>query len=171
VVDARYVEDGREVEFVEGAATMAAELEHLDQEPDSVYVPLDRGTLALATGLFCHHRMRRTRVVGVGPAGAMAMVRSVRERRIVVGSEAKTIATALAIRVPVDEIVLPLSDALDDTATVTDDQLMQAQRALAYHEGLRVSASGAAALAAAAVAAPTMQGATVVVPVTSRSIG
>lgn len=171
VVDARYVEDGREVEFVEGAATMAAELEHLDSQPDSVYVPLDRGALALATGLFCHHRMRRTRVVGVGPEGAPAMVRSVRERRVVVGPEAKTVATALAIRVPIDEIVVPLSDALDDTATVTDDQLTRATRALAYHEGLRVSASGAAALAAAAVAAPTMQGASVVVPVTSRTIG
>ena len=171
VVDARYVEDGREVEFVEGSATMAAELESLDPEPDTIFVPLDRGTLALATGLFCHERLRRTRVVGVGPAGALAMVRSVRERRMVVGSEARSIASGLAIRVPIDEIVQPLADAMDDTATVTDDQLNQAVGALACHEGLRVSPSGAAALAAAAVAAPTMQGATVVVPVTSRAVG
>ena len=171
VVNARYVEDGREVEFVEGAATLAAELEHLDPKPDTVFVPLDRGTLALATGLFCQRRLRKTRVIGVGPEGALAMVRSVRERRLVVSPEAKTIATALAIRVPIEELVQPLSDAIDDTATVTDDQLSQAVRALAYHEGLRVSPSGAAALAAAAVAAPTMQGSTVVVLVTSRTIG
>lgn len=171
VVDARYVEDGREIEFVEGAATLAAELEHLDPTPDTVYVPLDRGTLALATGLYCQRRLRQTRVVGVGPEGALAMVRSVRERRLVVSSEAETIATALAIRVPIEEIVQPLSDAVDDTATVTDDQLNQAVRALAYHEGLRVSPSGAAALAAAAVAAPAMPGSTVVVLVTSRTIG
>lgn len=171
VVDARYVEDGREIEFVEGAATMAAELEHLDPKPDTVFVPLDRGTLALATGLYCRRRMRRTRVVGVGPEGALAMVRSVRERRLVISPEADTIATALAIRVPIEEIVQPLSDAMDDTTTVTDAQLNQAIRALAYHEGLRASPSGAAALAAAAVSAPTMQGSTVVVPVTSRAIG
>jgi threonine dehydratase len=171
VVDARYVEDGREIEFVEGAATIAAELEGLDREPDTVYVPLDRGTLALATGLFCHQRMRRARVVGVGPEGALAMVRSVRERRMVVAPEANTIASALAIRVPIEELVQPLSDAVDDTATVTDDQINQAIRALAYHEGLRVAPSGAAALAAAAIAAPSMQGATVVVPVTSRTVG
>ena len=171
VVDARYVEEGREPEFVEGAATLAAELVHLDPMPDTIYVPLDRGTLALAIGLYCHSRMGRARVVGVGPAGALAMVRSVRERRVVVSPEAQTIASGLAIRVPIDEIVQPLSDAMDDTATVTDDQMNQAVRALAYHEGLRVTPSGAAALAAAAVEAPTMPGATVVVPVTSRALG
>ncbi len=47
----------------------------------------------------------------------------------------------------------------------------QAAEALLVHEGLRVSLSGAAALAAAAFDAPSMRGATVVVPVTSRRIG
>ncbi|MFQ5558320.1 MAG: PLP-dependent lyase/thiolase [Acidimicrobiales bacterium] len=171
VVDARYVEDGREPAFVEGAATMAAELEHLDQRPDAVFVPLDRGALALGTALWCHSRMPSTRVVGVGPVGAMAMVRSVRERRLVTTTTVATTASALAIRLPIEELVVPLSDALDDTATVTDEQLAEAVLALADHEGLRVSASGAAALAAAVSAASSLRGRCVVVPVTSRSIG
>jgi threonine dehydratase len=143
--------DGEHVEFAEGLATMAAELEHLPKAPDAVFVPLGEGSLALGTGAWCHARMPRTRVVGVAPEGAPA--------------------TAQAVRVPSERIVAPLIEALDDTALVSERHMQQAAAVLATHEGLRVSCDGAAALAAAAVAAPSMRGASVVVAVTSRAVG
>ncbi len=171
VVGGALLLDGEHVEFAEGLATMAAELQHLREPPDAVFVPLGEGSLALGTGAWCHARMPRTRVVGVAPEGAPAMARAVRERRVVTTPTVATVARELAVRVPSEMIVAPLAYALDDTALVSERHMQQAAAALAAHEGLRVSCDGAAALAAAAVAAPSMRGATVVVAVTSRTIG
>ena len=136
VVDAFCLEEGSSVEFAEGAATLAVEIEGLDVDVDTLFVPLDRSGLALGVAAWCHERMPRTRVVGVRTADGAS---------------------------PRQE--------LDDTALVTDGQIDQAIRALANHEGLRVSPAGAAMLAAAAVAAPDLRDSTVVVTVTSRTIG
>lgn len=171
MVDGMLVLDGEHIELVEGAATMAAEIEHLDEPPDAFFVPLGSGTLALGTATWCHARMPRTRVVGVGAEGAPAMARSVREHRVVTTPSVSTAASELAVRVPSEPIVVPLGSALDDTALVSDRHMEQAAAALASHEGIRVSLSGAAALAAVAVAAPSLRGSTVVVAVTSRAIG
>ncbi len=171
IVDGTLVFDGEHVELVEGAATMAAELEHLPEPPDAVFVPLGSGTLALGTASWCHARMPRTRVVGVAAEGAPAMARSVRERRVVTTPSIATAAAELAVRVPSESIVAPLGFALDDAVLVSERHMQQAAAALAAHEGLRVSLDGAAALAAVAVAAPSMRGSRVVAAVTSRALG
>jgi threonine dehydratase len=77
----------------------------------------------------------------------------------------------MSVSAPAELIVIPLSDALDDTSLVNDRHLEQASAALLRHEGIRSSTDGAAALAAAALAAPDMAGATVVVPITGRIVG
>jgi len=171
MVDGILVLDGEHVELVEGAATMAAEIEHLDEPPDAVFVPLGSGTLALGTATWCHERMPRTRVVGVGAERAPAMVRSVREHRVVSTPSADTAAPGLAVRTPSNLMVGPLAAALNDTALVPEQRMHQAAAALAVHEGLRVSLDGAAALAAVAMEAPSLKGSSVVVTVTSRAIG
>ena len=171
MVDGTLVLDGEHVELVEGAATMAAEIEHLAEPPDAVFVPLGSGTLALGTATWCHARMPRSRVVGVAAEGAPAMVYSVREHRLVTTPSIDTAAAELAVRVPSKLMVGPLVLALDDTVLVSELHMQQAAAALAVHEGLRVSLDGAAALAAAAAAAPSMKESTVVVAVTSRAIG
>jgi len=171
MVDGILVLDGEHVELVEGAATMAAEIEHLDEPPDAVFVPLGSGTLALGTATWCHERMPRTRVVGVGAERAPAMVRSVREHRVVSTPSADTAAAGLAVLTPSNLMVGPLAAALNDTALVPEQRMHQAAAALAVHEGLRVSLDGAAALAAVAMEAPSLKGSSVVVAVTSRAIG
>lgn len=171
VTDADFVEDGRDVELVEGSATVAAELEHLDPLPDAVFVPLGAGTLALGVGQWLHTRLTRVRVVGVGARGAPAMVRSVRERRLVTTEVVSTVAASLAVRRPLAPIISPLADAVDDTVSIDDDRIRWAVDALARHEGLRVSPGGAAALAAVAATATSLRGSRVVVLVTSRAIG
>ncbi len=171
ITDADFVEDGRDIELVEGAATVAAELEHLSPPPDAVFVPLGSGTLALGVGQWFHARSPRVRIVGVGAHGAPAMVRSVRERRLVTTDTVTTVAASLAVRRPFASIIPTLADAVDDTVSVDDEQIRAAVGALARHEGLRVSPGGAAALAAVAASAPALRGRRVVVLVTSRAIG
>jgi len=143
LVDGLFVDDGEHDELAEGSATLVAEIGDLPHEIDAIFVPVGRGSLAHGTGAWCHARMPRTRVVGVEmPVSASA-----------------------------DPPVISLTDALDDTALVNDRHLEQASAALLRHEGIRASMDGSAALAAAALAAPDMRGAVVVVPVTGRAVG
>jgi threonine dehydratase len=171
MVDGLFVDDGEHVELAEGAATMAAEVEEFPTEFDAIFVPIGRGSLAYGTGAWCHARMPRTRVVGVGAERAPGTVRSVREGRLIRTPVAPGSAPEMSVSAPAEPIVVSLSDALDDTALVNDRHLQQAGDALLRHEGIRASMDGAAALAAAALAAPDMQGASVVVPVTGRFTG
>ena len=171
VTDGLFIEDGGHIELAEGAATMAAELEQYETEIDAIFVPIGRGSLAHGTGEWCHSRMPRVRVIGVGSERAPGTVRSVRERRLVRTPVAPGMASELSVSAPAELIVVPLSNALDDTSLVTDRHLEQAAAALLNHEGIRASHDGSAGLAAAALAAPDIRGATVVVPVTGRAVG
>lgn len=170
LVDALFVDDGDHQELAEGAATLAMELEALPTGVDAVFVPLGRGSLAHGIGAVLHERMRRTRVVGVGAERAPGTVRSVREGRAMPTPVRPGVAPEMSVSAPADRLVGPLADALDDTALVSDKHLEQASAALLRTEGVRASMDGAASLAAAALAAPQMQGATVVVLVTGRSV-
>lgn len=145
VVDGLFVEGGTQLEFLEGAATMAVEIAELATPPDAVFVPIGNGALAVAMGLVFHERLPRTRVVGVRPE--------------------------LGAPAPAEVLAEPLASVMDDTVAVSERNLVQAAAVLHTHEGLRVSLDGAAALAAAALAAPSMRGATLVAPVTGRLVG
>ncbi len=171
MVDALFVEDGTRVEFIEGAATMAAEFEELADPVDVVFVPIGRGTLAVGTAAWCRQRMPRARVIGVGTENAPGPVRSARAGRVMPSPVVGTATPEMGLSAPAEELVAALGEGLDDTALVTDRQLDQAAAARLAQEGIRASLDGAAGLAAAAMAAPTMRGATVVVPVTGRSLG
>lgn len=171
MVDGLFIADGDHVELAEGAATMAAELEQLALPIDAVFVPIGRGSSAHGIGVWCHGRMPRTRVVGVGAERAPGTVRSVREGSLVRAPVVPGAAPEMSVSAPSELIVGSLSDALDDTALVNDHHLGQAAAALLAHEGIRASMDGAAALAAAALSAPEMRGARVVVPVTGRAAG
>ncbi|MDW3217295.1 MAG: PLP-dependent lyase/thiolase [Acidimicrobiales bacterium] len=172
MVDALFIDDGDHIELAEGAATMAAELDSDNGDIDAIFVPIGRGTLAHGTGAWCHDRMPRTRVVGVGAERAPGTVHSVREGRLVRTPVTPGAgAPEMSVSAPSELIVVPLSDALDDTALVNDRHLEQAAVALLAHEGIRASLDGSAALAAAALAAPDMRGARIVVPVTGRAAG
>lgn len=171
LVDGLFVDDGDHPELAEGAATMAAEIQHLAAHVDAVFVPIGRGSLAHGTGAWCHVHMPRTRVVGVGAERAPGTVRSVREGRLIPSPVGPGAAPEMSVSAPSELVVAPLSDSLDDTAFVNDRHLEQAAAALLRHEGIRASMDGAASLAAAALAAPEMHGARVVVPVTGRVVG
>ena len=147
---------------------MAAELAVLGDSIDSIFVPIGRGTLASGIGGWCHAAMPRTRVVGIQVEDAASSRRSPVETPLLPGRAMPATASDL----PSPELsVFALADLLDDTATVLSRHLDQAAAALLTHEGIRASAEGSAALAGAALAAPDMQGARVVVPVTGRRAG
>jgi threonine dehydratase len=70
MVDGLFIDDVDHLELAEGAATLALEIAQLRQDVDAVFVPTGRGSLAHGSGVWCHERMPRSRVVGVGAEGA-----------------------------------------------------------------------------------------------------
>ncbi len=66
VVDAQFVDDGSHVEFVEGAATLAAELGAHAVDARSIFVSSDTLFLPVGIGLWFHQMAPRVRVVAVG---------------------------------------------------------------------------------------------------------
>ncbi len=65
VVDAQFIHDGDHVEFVEGAATLAAELTGHALDAQSIFVASDTPFLSIGIGLWLHQRAPRTGVVSV----------------------------------------------------------------------------------------------------------
>ncbi|MFT5200860.1 MAG: threonine dehydratase [Candidatus Aldehydirespiratoraceae bacterium] len=114
LVDGRFVDDGDHIELSEGAATMAAELEHIPGEIDAIYVPIGRGSLAHGAGEWCHERMPLTRGVGVGAERGPGTVRSVLQGRLVRAAVAPGTAPELSVSSLEEVIVGPLSESLDD---------------------------------------------------------
>jgi len=139
VVDAEFIDDGAHIEFVEGSATIAAELGEEVVDAGAIFVPADTEFLPVGVGQWLHQRAPRTRVVaaavGTGPTTAGAG-----------------------------------DSSIDQRVHVQLDAIREAQQALSRHEGLQVSAIGAAPLAAAAVAGPPIRGTKVIVVVGSRGL-
>lgn len=140
VVDAQFIDDGAHVEFVEGAATIAAEIDDGAIGSDAIYVSAESGFLAVGVGQWCHQKMPQTRVVAVNTGNGPAPVGAA-------------------------------TTSIDQTLHVDQESIQTAQQALASHEGLRVSITGAAPLAALMMAARSMGDVCAVVVVAGRELG
>jgi threonine dehydratase len=147
-----FAEDGQEVEFAEGAGTIAIELEHLDL--DILVVPLGNGALLSGIGCWMKAHSPRTRIVGVCAAAAPSMEQSWRRGGTVVRTAtANTIADGIGVREPIADAVADVQECMDDCLIIGDRRIREAMRSLLHQSGLVVEASGAIGVAAAALMA------------------
>lgn len=146
----RLIQDGREPAVAEGAGTIGLELM---RHPgiDTVVVPVGDGALINGIGCWTKQHAPRTRVVGVGAAGAPAMAESWRRRERVTTERIETVAAGIAIRSPIPETLPRLYEVVDDMVLVDDGQLADATDLAARTLGVLLEPSGAAAIAALAV--------------------
>ncbi len=144
----RFVEDSFDVETVEGAGTIALELNRWEEPFDGVLIALGNG--ALANGIMTVLRAVRpaTHNWVVQAEGAPAMVESWRENRRVVTENATTIADGIAVRVPVQEALDDMQGLVDGALLVSEESIVDAMRLLHRHAGLVVEPSGAVGVAA-----------------------
>ena len=89
----------------------------------------------------------RTRVVGVEPEGAPTMHLSLREGTAVSKGDVKSVAAGLCPPYAGDNTFQHVKKYVEDVVLVSDEEIVEATRAL-YSVGLLVEPSGAAALAA-----------------------
>ena len=135
-------------DVVAGQGTIALELLEDLEELDTVIVPIGGGGLIGGISLYLKSRRPPIRVIGVEPARADAMRRSLQAGRIVTLERVDTIADGLAASAP-GQLTLDLAQRyVDDVVTVEEDEMVKAIRLLFEWEHLLAEPAGAAALAA-----------------------
>jgi threonine dehydratase len=144
----QFAEDSRDVEFSEGAGTMAVELLRYPQPLGAVVVPLGNGAMIAGIARWVKAHAPNVQVIGVCAAGAPAMERSWRAGRVVQTESIQTIADGIGVRLPVPEAVQDLQGLLDEVLLVEDSLILQAMRLAHQHLGLVLEPSGAVGIAA-----------------------
>ena len=145
---ARFVEDGLDVETLEGAATMALEWLRFPEPLDALLVPLGNGAMFNGVASVMKERSPATKTVAVQAAGAPAMVESWRTGRRVVHDRIDTVADGIGVRVPVPQALEDMEGLVDDALLVSEDAIFGAMKLLHRHAGVVAEPSGAAGVAA-----------------------
>lgn len=143
-----FVEDSRNVEFSEGAATMGLELLRYPKPFDTLLIPLGNGAMIAGIARWVKAQAPRVQVVGVSAAGAPAMEQSWRSGTLVQTPSITTIADGIGVRIPVPEALQDLKGLLDEVLLVEDPTILQAMRLVHQHLGLVLEPSGAVGVAA-----------------------
>ena len=142
---------------LEGQKTLAFEIcESLGKAPDAVVLPVgNAGNIsAIWKGFLEFKRLGRIRklprMIGVQAEGAAPLVRALREN----GDDCmmkrpETVATAIRIGAPINwrKAIAAILDSGGEAGTVSDREILDAQRHLARTEGLFVEPASAAPIA------------------------
>ncbi|GAA4199071.1 threonine ammonia-lyase [Actinocatenispora rupis] len=144
----RLLEDSLDIETCEGAATIGLELAAAEPTFDAVLVALGGGALATGVGHVLKELAPGVEVICVQPAGAPAMTRSWRARRVVTTDTADTIADGVAGRRPIPAVLDDLLAVADDAVLVREASIVAGMRMLLDHAGLVVEPSAALGIAA-----------------------
>ncbi len=143
----RFVEDGRDIETLAGAGTIA--LEWLEAGlPDTLLIPLGNGALLNGIARVVKARRPATRVVAVQAAGAPAMVESWRAGVPIVRDRIDTIADGIGVRVPIEEAVRDMAGIVDQAVLVSEQAIVEAMGLIHRHAGLVAEPSAAVGVAA-----------------------
>ncbi len=144
----RLVEDSRDIETCEGAATIGLELAAGAAQFDAVLIALGGGAMATGVGHVLRTHAPAAEVICVQPSGAPAMTLSWRARRVVTTDSADTIADGVAGRYPIPAVLDDLLVVADDAVLVQEASIVAGLRLLLEHAGLVVEPSAALGVAA-----------------------
>jgi threonine dehydratase len=135
-------------DVIAGQGTIAVELLHDLEDFDTVLVPIGGGGLIGGIALYLKEKKPRIRVIGVEPAGADGMHRSMKAGKIVTLERVSTIADGLAASAP-GKLTFELAQRyVDDILLVQEAEMLRAIRLIFEWEHLLAEPAGAAALAA-----------------------
>jgi threonine dehydratase len=135
-------------DVIAGQGSIAVET--LEQLPDfdTILVPVGGGGLIAGIATFLKDRRPQIKVVGVEPAGADALYRSLKAGRIVTLDRVQTIADGLAASQPGKLTFEVARRCVDDVLIVQESEMLRAIRLFFEWEHLLAEPAGAAALAA-----------------------
>jgi threonine dehydratase len=135
-------------DVVAGQGSVGVELLQQLPDVDTVLVPVGGGGLIAGMSVYLKARRPAVQVIGVEPAGADALTRSLAAGELVTLDRVDTIADGLAASAP-GRLTLELARAhVDRMITVGDSEILRAIRLAFEWEHLLAEPAGAAALAA-----------------------
>jgi threonine dehydratase len=157
------LDDATDPDLPAGPATIAVEI--FEQLPQARVLLVPIGDTALIRGLAsaAKRAARDVRVVGVQAANAPAYANAWRTGSATPTDDCATIADGLATRVPDAANVAAIRQVVDDIVLVTEQQMLDAMRALLVHEEIIAEPSGAAPVAAAMLASEPAPGTVAIV--------
>ncbi len=144
----RYVHHINTPELVTGVATLSLEVVEDLPDVDVIVTPVGGGSGAIGHCLVAKALRPKVQVVGVQAAGAPAVYRSYKERKLQrapIHTHAEGLATGYAYYVTVKTFI----DRLDDMLLVSEDELREATVSLLRSAHIVAEDSGAAATAGA----------------------
>jgi threonine dehydratase len=140
--------------IVAGQGTVGLEVLEQCRDATTVYVPAGGGGLIAGVAAAIKRSASHVRVVGVEPAGAPKMTRSLAAGAPVTLDRIDSIADGLLAVRPGDLTFAHVQALVDEVVTVSDGEIRAAMRFMASHSKLVAEPSGAAALAGALRLAP-----------------
>jgi threonine dehydratase len=145
---ATFVHAFNDPDVIAGQGSIAVELLKDLDDFDTVLVPIGGGGLIGGISLYLKEMRPKIKVIGVEPAGADGMHRSLAAGRVVTLDRVNTIADGLAASAP-GQLTLELAQRyVDDVVLVQETEMLRAIRLLFEWEHLLAEPAGAAALAA-----------------------
>lgn len=135
-------------QVIAGQGTIGVELLQQLDAFDTVLVPVGGGGLISGISLYLKSRRPGVRIVGVEPAGADALARSLEAGRIVQLQRVQTIADGLAASAPGRLCFEIARRHVDQVLIVQEEEMLRAIRLFFEWEHLLAEPAGAAALAA-----------------------
>ncbi|MGH8981499.1 MAG: threonine ammonia-lyase IlvA [Acidimicrobiales bacterium] len=148
---------------VSGQGTVALEVvEQLGDAPDVFLVPIGGGGLIAGIAACLEGLGAPTRIVGVQPAGAPAMVRSIAAGRPITIDIEDDFIDGAAVRTPGLIAVAVTSELVDDIHCVPEGQVCTALLELYQDDGIVAEPAGALSVAVLDMVAPEIEGKTVV---------
>ncbi|HEV2034281.1 MAG TPA: threonine/serine dehydratase [Candidatus Dormibacteraeota bacterium] len=145
---ATFVHAFNDPDVIAGQGSIAVELLSDLEDFDTVLVPIGGGGLIGGIAMYIKEKRPGVRVIGVEPAGADGMRRSLEAGRVVTLDRVNTIADGLAASAP-GQLTLELAKRyVDEVVLVEDTEMLRAIRLMFEWEHLLAEPAGAAALAA-----------------------
>lgn len=141
---AAFIDDGEDLQVMEGAGTAALEIAEALPGIDALIVPLGGGNLAAGSGVALKSVQPAAKLFSVQAKGSPAVTESFHARRAV-ERPARSLADGLVCRVPARLALSMLWEVLDDAWLATDEQLLAGTHALAACAHVLVEPAGAAA--------------------------
>jgi threonine dehydratase len=159
---ARFVEDGLDIETLEGAAIIGLELLKFPQKIDVVLIPVGNGALFNGIARLLKLLSPSIRMVAIQAKGAPAMIESWKASRFISYDSVNTIADGIAVRVPVQQALEDMKGLVDDALLVDDKAIVKGMKVIHEYVGVVSEPSGAVGVAAILENPKLFQGQTVV---------
>jgi len=166
-----YISPYNDIEVVAGQGTLGLELMDAAPDLDAVFIATGCGGLTGGSGTAIKELNPRTRVIAVWPERSQALLRSLEAGSIVDCEDEPTLSDGTAGAVEPGSITFPICQAvIDQTVTVTEDEITVAMRRIAEAERWMVEGAAGVALGGLIKTADQWRGRKVAVVLCGRNI-